>query len=123
MRFIDANVILRYLLDDDTLLAEKAAAIIEKKQVYIPFEVIAEVVYVMQGVYGASRQDISSALIRLISFPNVTTHNSSVLKEALLVYVDRGLDFVDSLLCGYNRIEGVRVETFDKKLKKLCQVI
>ena len=121
MRFIDANVILRYLLDDDPLLAGKASAIIEKKQVHIPFEVIAEVVYVMQGVYSASRQDISSALIQLISLPNITTNNSSVLKEALLLYADKGLDFVDSLLCGYNRIEGVRVETFDKKLKKLCQ--
>jgi len=29
MRFVDANVILRYLLDDDPLLAEKASVILD----------------------------------------------------------------------------------------------
>ena len=44
MRFVDANVILRYLLDDDPQLAEKAAKILEQGQVHVPFEVMAEVV-------------------------------------------------------------------------------
>ena len=30
MRFVDANVILRYLLDDDPQLAEKATKILEQ---------------------------------------------------------------------------------------------
>lgn len=59
MRFVDANVILRYVLDDDPQFAEKAARILEQEQVHVPFEVMAEVVYVMQGVYKASRQDFS----------------------------------------------------------------
>lgn len=82
MRFVDANVILRYLLEDDPVLSEKAAMILELEQLHVPFEVIAEVVYVMQGVYKASREDISTVLTRFISFPNVTTNNVPVAKEA-----------------------------------------
>jgi predicted nucleic-acid-binding protein len=119
MRFVDANVILRYLLDDDPQLAEKAAKILEQGQVHVPFEVMAEVVYVMQGVYKVSRQEISTVLTRFIMLPNVTTSSEPVLREALLIYADKGLDFVDSLLCSYSVIEGVQVETFDKKLKKI----
>ena len=119
MRFVDANVILRYLLDDDPQLAEKATKIIEQGQVYVPFEVMAEVVYVMQGVYKASRQEISSVLTRFIMLPNVTTNSEPVLCEALQLYADKGLDFVDSLLCGYSIVEGAQVETFDRKLKKI----
>ena len=119
MRFVDANVILRYLLDDDPQFADKAAKIIEQGQVHVPFEVMAEVVYVMQGVYKISRQEISSVLTRFILFPNVTTNSEPVLREALRLYADKCLDFVDSLLCSYSSIEGVQVETFDRKLKKL----
>jgi predicted nucleic-acid-binding protein len=119
MRFVDANVILRYLLDDDPQLAEKATKIIEQGQVYVPFEVMAEVVYVMQGVYKVSRQEISSVLIQFIKLPNVTTNSEPVLNEALRIYAEKGVDFVDSLLCGYSIAEGAQVETFDRKLKKI----
>jgi predicted nucleic-acid-binding protein len=73
----------------------------------------------MQGVYKVSRQEISSVLTQLIKLPNVTTNREPVLNEALRIYADKGLDFVDSLLCGYSKIEGVQVETFDRKLKKI----
>jgi predicted nucleic-acid-binding protein len=118
MRFVDANVILRYLLDDDPQFAEKAAIILEQGQVHVPFEVMAEVVYVMQGVYKVPRQDISRVLTQFIILPNLTTNSEPVLKDALCLYADKGLDFVDALLCSYNRIEGVQIETFDRKLIK-----
>ena len=123
MHLVDANVILRYLLDDDPLFAEKATKILEQEKVHAPFEVIAEVVYVMQGVYNASRQDISQALSQLTLLPNISTTNEPVLMEALRLYVDKHLDFVDSLLCSYSRVEGAVVETFDKKLKKCCSEV
>jgi predicted nucleic-acid-binding protein len=44
MRFVDANIILRYLLEDDSVLSVKAANILEHNDVHAPFEVLAEVV-------------------------------------------------------------------------------
>ncbi len=41
--------------------------------------------------------------------------------EALRLYAEKNLDFVDSLLCSYSRVEGARIETFDKKLGKCCK--
>ena len=120
MRFIDANIILRYLLEDDSVLSNKAAIILEQNTVHIPFEVLAEVVYVMQGVYKVSKPTISDVLSRFLILPTISTNNTPVAIEALRLYAEKGFDFVDSLLCGYSRIDGVIVETFDKKLIKCC---
>ena len=43
MKRIDANVILRYLLDDHDELSPKSAAIIDHEQVHASVEVICEV--------------------------------------------------------------------------------
>lgn len=58
MSLIDANVVLRYLLDDHAELSAKAAEIIEQQTVTMTMEVACEVVYVLQKVYAVKRKDI-----------------------------------------------------------------
>ncbi len=48
MKITDANIILRYLLNDNEELSDKAAIIIENNEVFLPNEVIAEIVYVLK---------------------------------------------------------------------------
>ena len=50
MSIVDANVVLRYLLDDHPDLSAKAADILEQNTVTLPIEVACEVVYVLQKV-------------------------------------------------------------------------
>jgi len=58
MSVVDANIILRYLLDDHAKLSPKAAEILERQMVTLPIEVACEVVYVLQKVYVVDRKDI-----------------------------------------------------------------
>lgn len=48
MEITDANIILRYLLKDNADFFLKARNIIEKNKIFIPVEVCAEVVYVLE---------------------------------------------------------------------------
>ena len=48
MQLIDANVILRYLLNDDREMSQKAKSVISEGA-YTKPEIIAEVVYVLRG--------------------------------------------------------------------------
>ncbi|TZE80838.1 type II toxin-antitoxin system VapC family toxin, partial [Calorimonas adulescens] len=48
MQIVDANIVLRYLLNDTEVLSEKAAQILENNEVFVPNEVIAEIVYVLE---------------------------------------------------------------------------
>ncbi len=47
MLFVDANVVLRYILDDHPELSVRAADILEQYEVFLPTEVVCEVVYVL----------------------------------------------------------------------------
>ena len=49
---IDANVILRCILNDNQQLAMQAKSLIENNDCFVPNEVIAEVVFVLQKVYN-----------------------------------------------------------------------
>ena len=71
MNIVDANVILRYLLNDIKDLAEKAAQLLESEEVYIPNEITAEVVYVLEKVYKVEREDIASAITELLGYSNI----------------------------------------------------
>ncbi|WP_255211310.1 hypothetical protein [Geobacillus zalihae] len=46
MKIIDANIILRYLLNDHDDLSAKAATIIENNKVLLLKEVVVEVIYI-----------------------------------------------------------------------------
>lgn len=114
-RLIDANVILRYLLNDNTEMADLAEQVIDEGAFTVP-EVLAEVVYVMAGVYKIERADICDALESLLG--EVGIENKAAVKEGIHVFRDTSLDFVDCLLIGRHRALGEEVFSFDKKLNK-----
>ena len=119
MLLIDANVILRLLLYDDAEKAEQAKKVISEQKVILRYEIIAEVVYVLQKIYGLPREEISSALMRFVSLENVETEHLDVLSEAFKVFAKKNLDFVDCLLYSFNTVKGESVFSFDKKLNTL----
>lgn len=121
MKIVDANIILRYLLDDHEMLSEEATAIIENNKVLLPNEVIAEIVYVLEKVYEVGNNEISDTLLELFKFKNIVVNDIEILEKALLLFGRRRLDFVDTLLYAYNKVKGYEVYTFDKKLKKVLE--
>ena len=68
---LDTNYIVRYLTNDNEEMAIIVEDIILNKKTYISNEVLAEVVYVLIGVYEIPKQDVSDMLIKLISFKNI----------------------------------------------------
>jgi predicted nucleic-acid-binding protein len=118
MELVDANIILRYVLDDNPELSEKAAAIIDNRKISIPFEVAAEVTYVLEKLYKIGRDDIYQSIIELMSYPNVTTFDDDVLTHALEIYKSSNLDFVDTILISYNKVRKYIIHSFDKDLNK-----
>jgi predicted nucleic-acid-binding protein len=118
VKIVDANVVLRYLLADVPTLFTRSEQILENEAVYLPFEVLAEVVYVLDKVYAVSRAEISASLTELLKYPTVSTYDAEVAIHGLETYSDSSLDIVDSLLCGYRSVQGAEVVSFDKQLNK-----
>ncbi len=118
---LDANVILRYLLQDNEKLYPKAEEIFDKAlsgdiKLFIPIFVFAEVVYVLQKVYKVDRPTISKILSELLEIKSIKTENKDVLRIALEIYASRNLDFADCLLCAYSL--NFEVVSFDEDVNK-----
>ncbi|MGZ0087160.1 MULTISPECIES: PIN domain-containing protein [Geobacillus] len=121
MKIIDANIILRYLLNDHDDLSAKAATMIENNKVLLLKEVVVEVVYVLEKVYNVTHAEISDTLLELFKYDNIDVDDIEVLEEALILFGKRRLDFVDTLLYAYHKVKGYEVYTFDKKLNKVLE--
>jgi len=119
MTRIDANVILRYLLNDHDQLSERAAGIIDHEETFASVEVMCEVVYVLCGVYKVDRKAVSDRLSDFADHPNIAMTDSEVFLRALNAFSGHNIDFVDSLLLAYSAVRGDKILTFDKKLARL----
>jgi predicted nucleic-acid-binding protein len=121
MIVLDANYVLRYLLRDDERMFLQAKEVISQEVCFLLNEVLAEVVYVLQGVYNVPKQDIVHALSALVSLSSISMYESkSIIFKALQLFESRNLDFVDCCLCALK--EKYEVKSFDKKLMKCVQL-
>ena len=116
MPIVDANIILRYLLNDHPVLSPKAKEIILSGAETTP-EVLAEVVYVLARVYKADRSAIAAGLETFLQ--EIVVSCKSAVIYACRLYGTRSLDFVDCLLAGYHHKNGSEILTFDLKLGKV----
>jgi len=113
MVILDANAILRYLLKDIEEQAVKTAEAIESGSL-TTVEVLAEVVYVLSDIYGMPREEVSWLLHCILL--DVQVDNLKALRYAAGVFNQTKLDFVDCILIAYNKVYGMEVFSFDKKL-------
>lgn len=115
MQLIDANVIIRCILDDCPEMTSKAIEVINKGA-YTKPEIISETVYVLQKVYSIQRPQIKSMVDDILDV--VTCTEEKCVRMAMDIYSSISLDFVDCLLIAYHRINKEKVFSFDKKLNK-----
>ncbi len=117
MVLFDANMILRYLLNDNPNMAEKAEEYLNQSTVTITTEVIAEVVYVLRGVYHMERTMTADVVLDFLQM--VQCRDKEVVRIALETYGRENLDFVDCVLYAYHKTAGAEIAAFDRKLLHL----
>ena len=115
---VDANIVLRYLLRDDDAMFRTAERTMREGAFLLP-EVLAEIVYVLLGVYSVPRVEIASQLRLLLG--EVQSEHPEVLDAALATFAETRLDFVDCLLAAHNKRLGDKVVSFDRKLNRLLK--
>lgn len=118
-RYIDTNVILRYLLDDDPVLSAQARVYIDdevKNQTGV--EVVAEAVYVLMGVYDVPRKEISAVLRRLFNAEGWLMDHKGAVIRGLELFGESSLDFVDAWLVALKRVEGTEILSFDRAVRR-----
>ena len=126
-RFVDTNLIVRYLVQDYEKHAKAAGRLFDACDrgdlviVVLPV-VLAECVFVLDSFYGHARGDIASALSRLISSPGVEISGAAIHLDALDRYRKTKVHFVDCLIAATATTEDVAVATFDQDFRKFNDV-
>ncbi len=107
---IDTNVLLRYLLDDDDLQAEKARRLFNaNKKILITDVVLAETIWTLKGKrYNAKKEDLTAIVFGLLAEPHVVFENQQAVWYALNDYMNaqpiktangtKQADFADALI-------------------------
>lgn len=114
MVYADANIIVRYIINDDESMAAKADEAINSGGVFVLPEVFAEVTYVLTKVYQIDRISVADSMLELLDY--VSTSVPIIMENALEYYRETKLDFVDCILAAYRIIGSKEILSFDKKL-------
>jgi predicted nucleic acid-binding protein len=114
MKFLDTNVIIRYLTRDDPEKAARAYAFLQEVEkgnevVTTTEAVIAEVVHVLSSkrLYNYPRADIVKRLIPVLQLKGLRLANKNLYGDALMIYAEKGIDFVDALVVVKMRQKGI----------------
>lgn len=124
---LDANVVLRFLTQDHPVHSKAATKLFEKaKEKELALEIdaviLAEVIYLLGGFYKQSRQDIASALLRLVSSAGIELDNRPTVINALLRYKNVAVDFPDAWLAAKAAESKNEAASFDKDLDRFSDV-
>jgi len=121
---IDTNILIRFLVRDDTKQTEKVYKLFKNaekqhEELYIPILVMLEVIWVLESVYEINRTDLLNALSKLILMPILCFENLSAIQSFILDAKDSSFDLSD-LLIGYSaKLKSCeKIITFDKKVSK-----
>ena len=112
--YIDTNYLLRYMLNDIPEQSEKAAEVIMNGAEIYP-EAVPEAVYVLHKIYGIGRKDVASALLDVLD--DITVERKEQIREALTLFRETRLDYVDCLLLAGFLSGKNDFVTFDKNLQ------
>jgi predicted nucleic acid-binding protein len=119
--FVDANIILRYLLRDVPEQADQARRIVEEHPRLLVTEgMIAETGYVLTRVYTVPREVAVDALIALLRLRNVGVHGvekDAVIQALMLCRPSGRVSFADAMLWAVARSAGpgATIHTLDRR--------
>ena len=93
---IDANVIVRFVVNDDREQARRARALIEANDVFVPTSVLVETEWVLRSAYKLTGPKMFETLSAFLALPRVFAQDEKV-AHAALDWAGRGMDFADAL--------------------------
>jgi len=121
MVILDTNSILRFVLKDNLEMSDIVKKTIKEQTCFIPIEIVSELVYVLTKVYKIDRTIVAITLKDFFDLSNINVFQYEVVNFALTLFANTKLDFVDSLLISYSKIENYEVLAFDKELNKYLE--
>jgi len=119
--FVGTNIFLRFLTAD---VPDQAQAVdlllvkVEEGKVTLRTSVltIAEIVWTLESYYELQHNEVCDRIIGILNTPGLEVENSELIAQAMALYVDENIDFIDAYNGLWMRKRGLSgAITFDTK--------
>lgn len=119
----DTNHLVRHIVQDDPAQCRAVAAILDRetrqnRAIRIHDLVLLETVWVLGSVYSFDRAAVAHVLGELLEDSVFVFDDSKRLRRVLQNFRNGKADFSDYLIHSVAAAEGLKLETFDKQLRK-----
>jgi predicted nucleic acid-binding protein len=124
---LDANVVLRFLRNDDPRQSPAAARLFEtakagRTHLLLSAVTVAETFYVLVKVYGLTRTEAAGKLLPFIQSDVIEVESSSRVADALQRVARANVDFGDGYLAATAAERGDKIVSFDKDMRAFADV-
>lgn len=119
--FLDANIFIRYLTNDDPVKADKVEKLLDlaakgKGRLMTTELVIAEVVWVLESFYKLYNSNIGPMIKAILATPGLEVINGPLVEKAIEQYMARNIDFIDGYIVAVMTHHNVsEIFSYDKK--------
>ena len=126
-RLVDTNLIVRHLVQDHPGHAKVAAQLVEACDrgtlilMVLP-AVVAECVFVLESFYERPRADIARVMSALLSSPGIELADLAIHLDALKLYGETRVHFVDCTIAATATALALPVATLDSDFRKFPDV-
>ena len=99
--FVDTNIFLRYLINDNKTISDKIEEIFKKASsgkilLVANSLVIIEIIFVLESYYDKSKKEIETAILKIMNTKGLEVKDSGLILDALNFYLYKNIDFVDA---------------------------
>lgn len=102
-RNIDANIILRFLLNDLPEQAEQCALLLKRlennsEQAFLPDILLGDIVWTLEKFYGTPNKRIRELLTPIINLRGLRCSSKETMRTALQIYAEKNIDWSDAFV-------------------------
>lgn len=119
--FVDTNLFIRYLTNDDPDLADRVGQLLDDAaagivQLVTTELVIAETVWVLESSYRLKSVQIAPLVRGILATAGLEVINGDLIGKALVMYEFHNIDFVDSYIAALMEKQGIQdIYSYDRK--------
>lgn len=119
--FVDTNLFIRYLTNDDPAKADKVEKLLDdaaagKLKLVTTEMVMAEIVWVLESGYSLKNSDIAPLVRGILATPGLDVINAALVARAVELYEAVNIDFIDGYIAAVMEHRGItELYSFDRK--------
>jgi predicted nucleic-acid-binding protein len=119
--FVDTNLFIRYLTNDDPALADRVEQLLDDAatgtvQLVTTELVMAETVWVLESSYHLNNSRIAPLVRGILATPGLEVINGDLIGKALVMYELQSIDFVDAYIAALMEKQGIQdIYSYDRK--------